>query len=222
MHVLVIEDNESVADVIARGLTQAGFLVNWVISAERAEAPLAAGDIDLAIVDIGLPGIDGLTLVRRLRRADNRVPVLVLTARDTLDDKIGALELGADDFMMKPFALAELVARCRALVRRAHISNNNVLVVGALQIDLHGRQLTVNAIPVDLTAREWMIFECLVRNAGKLVSKEKLLRAVVNWEEELTTNAIEVHISHLRSKLGAAATIRTVRGLGYRLENVQS
>lgn len=218
MRILVVEDNELVADAIARGLAMAGFAVDRATSAESATAALAAEHFDLLLLDIGLPGVDGLTLLRRLRHDGRTLPVMVLTARDTLATKVEALDLGADDFLMKPFEQAELAARCRALIRRSNLSTSGQLSLGRLQIDINGRQLQIDTAPVELTGREWAVLECLALQAGRLVSKERLQQAIASWDQAVTPNAVEVYVSRLRAKLGDAAMIRAVRGLGYRLE----
>lgn len=219
MRILVVEDNDLVADAITRGLEMAGFAVDRASSAERASMALESEHFDLAVLDIGLPGIDGLSLLRRLRSDGKALPVMVLTARDTLTTKVEALDLGADDFLMKPFEQAELAARCRALIRRANLSASGQLSLGRIRIDVSGRQLQIDNEPVELTGREWLILECLTLSTGRVVSKERLQQAIVTWDQALTPNAVEVYVSRLRSKLGDAVTIRAVRGLGYRLES---
>jgi two-component system, OmpR family, response regulator len=218
MRILVVEDNELVADAIVRGLGMAGFAVDRAANAESAAAALGAEHFDLALLDIGLPGTDGLSLLRRLRSDGMTIPVMVLTARDTLATKVEALDLGADDFLMKPFERAELAARCRALIRRSNLSMSGQLSLGRLRIELNGRQLQIDAAAVELTGREWAVLECLALSAGRLVSKERLQQAIASWDQALTLNAVEVYVSRLRTKLADAATIRAVRGLGYRLE----
>jgi DNA-binding response OmpR family regulator len=218
MRILVVEDNDLVADAIVRGMAMAGFAVDRAATAEAAAAALAAEHFDLAILDIGLPGADGLSLLRRIRGSGATLPVMILTARDTLAMKVEALDLGADDFLMKPFEQAELAARCRALIRRSNLSANGQLSLGRVRIDVTGRQLQIDDAAVDLTAREWLVLECLALNAGRVVSKERLQQAIANWDQVLTPNAVEVYVSRVRTKLGDAAVIRTVRGLGYRLD----
>ncbi|HEY2419461.1 MAG TPA: response regulator transcription factor [Steroidobacteraceae bacterium] len=220
MRILLIEDDELVADAIVRGLILAGFSVEHAASAERGRTALSAEHFDLAVVDIGLPGADGLTLLGAMRREGKATPVLILTARDTLADKIRAFELGADDFLMKPFEQAELAARCRALIRRASLAPSGIVRLGRLTIDLSGHQLQVDSQPVELTRREWLVLESLAHNIGRIVSKDRLMQALAGWEQDLTANAVETHISRLRAKLGSAAVIRTIRGLGYRLDEV--
>ncbi len=218
MRILIVEDDELVADALKRGLAGAGFAVDRVGSAEQAEAALATEEFDLAVVDIGLPKLDGLTLVRRLRRGGNSLPVLILTARDGLADRVDALDLGADDYLTKPFELPEVAARCRALIRRTRSATSAELRIGTLSLDLKSRTAELGGQLLDVTRREWSILECLALDAGRVVRKEKLLRAIAGWDEELTPNAVEVYVSRLRAKLGEAVAIRTVRGLGYRLD----
>jgi len=218
MRILLVEDDELVADAVVRGLSLAGFTVDHAGSAELARAALATEHFDLAVVDIGLPAADGLSLVRALRGEGKEMPILILTARYTLQEKIRAFDVGADDFLMKPFEQAELAARCKALIRRANLVPTGALRFGRVAIDLMGHQLTIDAQPVELTKREWLVLESLAHNIGRVVTKDRLLQALCGWEQELTANAVETHVSRLRAKLGDAAVIRTVRGLGYRLD----
>jgi DNA-binding response OmpR family regulator len=217
MRVLLVEDDELLSDAIARGLAVAGFTVDRLGNAERAGAALESEHFDLAILDIGLPGADGLSLLARLRGAGNPLPILMLTARFALPEKVRAFELGADDYLMKPFEQAELIARCRALIRRAG-QGSGALRLARLTIDLSGRQLQVDGRVVELTRREWAVLEALAHRPGRVVGKERLLQALAGWEQDLSANALETHVSRLRAKLGEAAVIRAIRGLGYRLE----
>jgi DNA-binding response OmpR family regulator len=218
MRVLVVEDNDLVADAITLGLSTAGFAVDRSASAEAASTALATEHFDLLVVDVGLPGEDGLALVRRLRSRGATQPVLILTARDTLAIKVEALNLGADDFLLKPFEQDELVARCRALIRRANLYAGEQVNLGRMRLDVAGRMLRIDESPVELTGREWLVLECLALNAGRVVSKERLQQAIATFDQALTPNAVEVYISRVRAKVGEAAVIRTVRGLGYRLD----
>jgi len=222
LRLLVVEDDDIVADAIARGLGAAQFSVRRVTSAEAAQAAIADEEFDLAVIDVGLPGSDGLTLVRRLRSAGRGLPTLILTARCTLADKVKALDIGADDFLSKPFEPAELAARCRALVRRASGSVNGTVRLNRLVVDLVGRRLLIDEGEVELTAREWCVLECLVRRVGQIVPKDRVQQALSQSGDDISANAVEVHVSRLRAKLGDAALIRTLRGLGYRLEEAKA
>jgi len=191
------------------------------MSAEAAQAAIANEEFALAVIDVGLPGADGLTLVRRLRSAGKSLPTLILTARCTLTDKVKALDLGADDFLSKPFEAAELAARCRALMRRSHGASSGVVKLNRMSVDLSGKRLCIDEAEVELTAREWLVLECLSRRIGQIVAKERVQQAVAGPDQDITANAVEVHISRLRAKLGDAAIIRSLRGLGYRLEEAK-
>ncbi len=211
------------ADAIARGLAAANYAVLRVGSAEAAQAAVADEEFALAVIDVGLPGADGLTLVRRLRSAGKTpLPTLILTARCTLTDKVKALDLGADDFLAKPFEAAELAARCRALMRRSNGALNGLIKLNRMSVDLPGKRLCIDDAEVELTAREWSLLECLVRRIGLIVPKERLQQAMADPDHDITANAVEVHISRLRAKLGNAAVVRNLRGLGYRLEEAKS
>jgi DNA-binding response OmpR family regulator len=222
MRLLVVEDDDIVADAITRGLTAAQYAVHRVSSAEAAQSAMANEEFALAVIDVGLPGADGLTLVRRLRSSGKTLPTLILTARCTLNDKVKALDLGADDFLSKPFEPAELAARCRALMRRSSGALDGIIVLNRLSVDLNGKRLSIDGAEVELTAREWLLLECLVRRVGQVVPKDRVQQALASPEHDITANAIEVHVSRLRAKLGDAAVIRSLRGLGYRLEEAKA
>jgi DNA-binding response OmpR family regulator len=222
MRLLVVEDDDIVADAIARGLSAAKYSVHRVNSAEAAQSAMATEEFALAVVDVGLPGADGLTFVRRLRSGGMTMPTLILTARCTLNDKVKALDLGADDFLSKPFEPAELAARCRALMRRSSGAIDGIIKLNRMSVDLVGKRLSIEGADVELTAREWLLLECLVRRTGQVVSKERVQQAVASPEQDITPNAVEVHVSRLRAKLGDAAIIRSLRGLGYRLEEAKA
>jgi two-component system, OmpR family, response regulator len=222
MRLLVVEDDDIVADAITRGLAAASYVVHRVTSAESAQAALADEDFALAVIDVGLPGTDGMSLVRRLRGMGKTLPTLILTARCTLADKVKALDLGADDFMSKPFEAAELAARCRALMRRSSGALEGLIKLNRMSVDLRGKRLLIDDAEVELTAREWLVLDALMRRIGLIVSKDKLQQLVSNPEQDVTANAVEVQISRLRAKLGSAAVIRSLRGLGYRLEEAKT
>jgi DNA-binding response OmpR family regulator len=218
MRVLIVEDDPLVGDAVRRALEAAGFAADLVGTAESARSALQAEAFDLAVVDIGLPRENGLRLLQGLRSRGTIVPVLMLTARDGLSDRVTALDLGADDYVTKPFQVPELVARCRALIRRANAVASTRVTFGHLEVDMAHREVSVGGEPLSLTQREWAILECFVLNAGRLVSKDKLLSAISGWSDDLTPNAVEQYVSRLRAKLGSAAEIRSVRGMGYRLD----
>lgn len=219
MRLLLVEDDVMVASGIKLGLCNAGYTVDWVGSAERAEQALEKESFDLAIVDIGLPGIDGLELTRRLRTLGLSMPVLILTARDALQDRVQGLDLGADDYMLKPFELPELLARLRALLRRSQAATSAVLAFGPLEMDTALRRVTLAGRPMELGPREWTVLEYLLMQAPKPAAKDKLLAALTGWDKEITPNAIEVYVSRLRARLDpAGVSLRSIRGFGYRLE----
>jgi DNA-binding response OmpR family regulator len=218
MRVLIVEDDPLVGDGIRRALNGGGFAADLVASAEAARAALDTESFDLVIADIGLPRQNGLQLVRSLRSRGQIVPVLILTARDGLEDRVTALDLGADDYLTKPFQVPELLARCRALIRRANSVASALVSFGDLALDATHKSVTAAGKPLELSQREWAILECLILNAGHIVSKNKLMSTIADWSEDLTLNAVEVYVSRLRAKLGGAAVISTVRGMGYRID----
>ena len=228
MRLLLVEDDIMVASGIKLGLTDAGYAVDWVGSGERAEEVLQRETFDVAVVDIGLPGMDGLELTRRLRRPEmpcHDMPVLILTARDALHDRVQGLDLGADDYMVKPFELPELLARLRALLRRSQAATTAVLTFGPLELDTANRRVGIRPEadaalqPIELGPREWTVLEYLLIHAPKPASKDKLLQALTGWDKEITPNAVEVYVSRLRGKLEPhGVALRSIRGFGYRLE----
>ncbi|UJW79846.1 response regulator transcription factor [Hydrogenophaga sp. SL48] len=219
MRLLLVEDDVMVASGMKLGLTDAGYTVDWVGSGERAEQALERDSFDLAIVDIGLPGLNGLELTQRLRGRGLTMPVLILTARDALHDRVQGLDLGADDYMLKPFELPELLARLRALLRRSQAATSAVLGLGPLEMDTAQRRVSLAGQPMELGPREWTVLEYLLLQAPKPAAKDKLLAALTGWDKEITPNAIEVYVSRLRAKLEpAGVALRSIRGFGYRLE----
>jgi len=222
MRMLIAEDDPLLADGLARSLAQMGFAVDHATDGAAADHMLLNQNYDLVILDLGLPKIDGFEVLRRLRRRGgpaSTAPVLILTARDELEDRVHGLDLGADDYLTKPFDLPELEARVRALVRRGKFGASPQIVHGRLRFDTIGRRALVDDKPIDLSARELSMLETLLMNAGRVVSKEHLAEQVRGWGEEPGANAIEVYIHRLRKKLEPAeVTVRTVRGLGYLLD----
>jgi DNA-binding response OmpR family regulator len=219
MRILLVEDDDLLTRGLKEALAQAGYEMDHLPAAEPALEALSHARHDLAIVDIGLPGMDGLGLVRRLRQLGNRVPVLVLTARDGLADRVQGLNDGADDYLVKPFQLPELLARMQALIRRSLSAASSRLVVGDMVLDVALREASFQGRTLDLTAREWDIVHLMVLASPAVVSKRRLADSLGRWDREITDNAVEIYVSRLRVKLQhTGVAIRTVRGIGYRLD----
>ncbi|HEV2431149.1 MAG TPA: response regulator [Burkholderiales bacterium] len=223
MRILVAEDDAILADGVTRTLRQSGYAVDWVKNGVEADTALDTDDFDLLILDIGLPRKSGLDVLKRLRARDSRVPVLILTALDGVNDRVRGLDAGADDYLAKPFELAELEARVRALTRRGMAGGPTLLRHGALTYDQIGRIARLNGEPLELSAREVSLLEIFLSRAGRLVSKDQLVSHLCEWGEEVSPNAIEVYVHRLRKKLEPGGVrIVTVRGLGYSLEKSES
>lgn len=214
MRILLVEDDTLLGDGIEAGLKQAGYAVDWVRDGIAAGLALHTGGYAAAILDLGLPRKAGLDVLSQLRRDGNRVPVLILTARDTVGDRIRGLDAGADDYLVKPFDLHELAARIRALIRRAHDAPEPVLHMAGIELDPAARVVRHRGRDVDLPAREFGLLHALLLNAGRVLTREQLSDALYGWGDEIGSNAIDVHIHHLRRRL-APDVIRTVRGVGY-------
>ena len=219
MRIMIVEDDAALARGVARILESEGYAVDVVTRGEQAILAAEQERFDLVILDVGLPGMDGFEVLRRLRAQAERVPVLLLTARDAVNDRVHGLDLGADDYVAKPFAMSELAARVRALIRRSQAQAGPKVVHGPLLLDTVARRAFLNGEPLELAGREWAVLEVLLAKVERVVSKEAIIQAVANWGEELSLNAIEVYVSRLRAKLEPAGIrIRTVRGFGYMLE----
>jgi DNA-binding response OmpR family regulator len=220
MRILIVEDDDLVAKGLKQGLQQMQYTVDLARSAEEATLIMNSEMFDIAVVDIGLPKESGLAWVNKLRECGNTLPVLMLTARSTLEDTVLGLDAGADDYMTKPFRLPELGARIRALLRRSHDKADACIRHGALKLDTLTRTATYKEnIQLDLTKREWGLLEILLMASPSVVSKDRLLQSVAGWDKDITPNAIEVHISRLRNKLEhTGVSIRTIRGIGYRVD----
>jgi len=214
MRVLVIEDDRLLGDGIQKGLAQAGFAVDWVQDGSQGEAALKAEHFAAVVLDLGLPKLSGLDLLRQLRAQGNPVPVLILTARDAIEDRVKGLDSGADDYVVKPFDLDELAARLRALTRRQGGEASAALRINELELDPARHEVTFRGQPVELTAREFSLLQELMLNAGRVLSREQLEQSLYAWGDEVESNAIEVHVHHLRRKL-APELVRTIRGVGY-------
>ena len=221
MRILVVEDDPLLGDGIKAGLTQAGFAVDWVRDGIAAELALRTASHAAVVLDLGLPRMEGLEVLRRMRAAGNRTPVLVLTARDAVGDRIKGLDGGADDYVLKPFDLHELAARLRALIRRSAGEAATLLRVGEIELDPAARRARFMGKSVDLPAREFALLQALMLASGRVLTREQLAERLYAWGEEVESNAIDVHVHHLRRKL-APALIRTVRGVGYVLPRPQN
>jgi two-component system, OmpR family, response regulator len=218
VRILLVEDDPILAAGIREALEREQWAVDHLTAAEPAEVAIGLTAYDLAIVDIGLPGMDGLELVRRLRQRGQALPILILTARDGLQDRVAGLDLGADDYLTKPFLLPELLARLRALIRRSRANPNPTLAVGLLSLDQASRNATLGGVALELTGREWSVLEQLMLAAPRVANKARLADSLSQWDREITPNAVEIYVSRLRAKLGERMVIRTIRGIGYRLE----
>ena len=223
MRVLIIEDDPVLADALSRSLRQARYVVEWVSQGRRADELLSSTQYDLVILDLSLPTLDGLEVLRRLRQRGNLVPVLILTARDKVEDRVQGLDLGADDYLTKPYDLSELEARIRALLRRGQTVAHPQLQVGSLTLDITGHCAALDGAPLELSARELSVLELLMVRAGRVVSKEQISEQLSGLGEEMSSNAIEVYVHRLRKKIEAGnVSIRTMRGLGYLMERAHA
>lgn len=220
MRILVVEDEPTIAAAMASALGQHGHAVDHADSGERADAMLRNAEYQLLVLDLGLLGaMDGTQVLQRLRQRESGLPVLVTTARDGLNERVRVLDLGADDYLVKPFALAEFEARVRALLRRSASKGNTELRIGRLRLDLPGHRAWVDEAPLELTAREFGLIEALAGRPDRITNRAQLVESLCNWDQELTDNGLDIAIHRLRRKLhGSGATVRTVRGLGYLLE----
>lgn len=220
MRILLAEDDEVLSNGISKALRQCGFTVDHVATGSDADVAIASAPFDLAILDLGLPQLSGLEVLKRLRSSGRRFPVLIVTARDGLEDRVSGLDLGADDYMTKPFDLPELEARVRALIRRSNYGAETEIVYGPVKMDTASRNITINGEAIEFSSRELAVFELLLQRPGKVVSKEQLLDHMYGFDQEVSQNAIEVLIHRLRKKIESfGLSVRTIRGLGYLLEN---
>lgn len=214
MRVLIVEDDPLLGEALTAGLKQRGFDADWVQDGREAQTAMGVEPFAAIVLDLGLPGMGGLELLRKERARGNKVPVLILTARDAVQDRITGLDSGADDYVVKPTDLDELAARLRALVRRAKGEPAPLLRVGALLLDAASRTITSDGHAVELQPREFTLLQELMLNAGRVLSREQLEERMYGWGEEVESNAVEVHIHHLRRKLGTNV-VKTIRGVGY-------
>ena len=216
MRVLVVEDDPMIGRAMLSGLRESGYATDWVRDGVEAALALSSGGYDAALLDLGLPRREGIDILRSLRRGKHDLPVLIVTARDAVSDRITGLDSGADDYLVKPFSLEELLARMRAVIRRRVGRASPVIRYGALSLDPVRRAVLFRDHPVGLSAREFAVLEALLQEPGAVVSRQKLEEAVYGWGEEIESNSVEVHLHNLRRKL-APELIRNLRGVGYRV-----
>lgn len=216
MKLLLAEDDPLIGSAVEKGLRLAGFAVDWVRDGKAALLALLDHPYALVVLDLGLPRQDGLSVLKKLRHEDNAIPVLIITARDAVADRVAGLNLGADDYLIKPFDLDELVARVRALIRRHAGRARPEMRLASLTLDPVKRGVSLDGQPVSLSQREFDLLECLLENPGAVLSREELEDRIYGWDEEIGSNAVEVHLHNLRRKLGTA-WIKNVRGVGYKL-----
>ena len=216
MKILLVEDDSMLGESLRRGLTDSGHTVDWLRDGALAETALQTNNFEIILLDLALPNRDGLTILRELRARRQTIPVIVLTARGDIADRVAGLDIGADDYLAKPFALAELEARIRALTRRAHGHVDTTLHCGELQLNPATKEVRFRGESIILASREYQMLAALIRRPGAILSKTQLAEQMYDWNTEIDSNAVEVHIHRLRQKL-APELIRTVRGLGYQL-----
>jgi len=218
MRILLVEDTEDVGEAIVARFERIGHTVDWEKNGAMADEVLEVQAYDLLILDVNLPALDGFTILKRLRQRKSKTPVLVLTARSQVDDRVDALDLGADDYLVKPFDYRELEARARALLRRSAGESTNQLVCGQVTIDRGSRAVAINGTPIDLTRRELTLLEILAARPGRIFGKDELVDQLFGFDDEPSPNAVVEYVARLRKKLaGSGAEIRTLRGLGYQI-----
>jgi len=217
MQILLVEDDLPLAQSLCQALGNKGYVINHVNRGQLAINTIKTAPPDIVILDLGLPDIDGLQVLRQIRHNTRALPVLLLTARDSTDDVVAGLDAGADDYLAKPFDMSELLARLRVLERRLGNSKDSEIILGAVAINTRDMEVSMDGKPLELPKREYMLLKALMENAGKVVTRSSLESRLYGWGEEVASNAIEVHIHHLRKKLGTDF-IQTVRGVGYRVK----
>ena len=214
MQILLVEDDQSLASGLCKALRNEGFVTNHVAKGKDALHVVDVEPPDIVVLDLGLPDMDGLDVLKSMRRGDSEIPVLILTARSSIDARVSGLDGGADDYLPKPFETPELIARLRVIERRLGTSLDSKIQVADVQLDTISQQVSRNGEPLDLPRREYMVLKLLMENIGKIHTREQLETRLYSWGEEVSSNAIEVHVHHLRKKLGNSF-IKTVRGVGY-------
>ncbi len=216
MRILLVEDDVHIGDGLSNGLQKLGMAVDWFRDGKEGAAALSSAPYDAVVLDLGLPHIDGLAILQQWRQAKLDTPVLILTARDAIPDRVAGLNSGADDYLCKPFALDEVSARLQALVRRAQGRASSKLCYGTLELDVAAKNAFLHGVLLPLTAREWTLLEMLLAHPQHIISRAQIEDKLYSWEQEVESNAVEVHIHHLRKKIGSEF-IKTHRGLGYQL-----
>lgn len=217
MRLLLIEDDELLGDAVKTGLTQFGYIVDWLKDGEAARSVLRSESFELILLDLGLPKLSGIHLLQSIRQEGNTTPVIILTAREAVESRVKGLDSGADDYIIKPFDLNELSARVRALVRRSQGRADTALQYRNVVLDPANHSVTVDDVFVNVPRREFALLQKLLENAGQVLSREQLMQSIYSWDEDVDSNALEVHIHNLRKKLNANY-IRTIRGIGYMIE----
>lgn len=216
MYILIVEDDPALSVALRTALQNQGYAANVVNTGKAALVTIKTDTPDIVILDLGLPDIDGLDILREAKKANGDIPILVLTARAHLDDKILGLDNGADDYLVKPFEMTELFARLRVLERRLTSTNSSEIRVGDLVLDINKNYISIEGREVELSRREFVLLKCLMENAGRVQTRSQLESRIYSWDDEVASNALEVHIHHLRKKLGTSY-IKTVRGVGYKV-----
>lgn len=217
MRLLLVEDDELLGDAVKSGLTQFGYIVDWLRDGESARIAVKSESFELIILDLGLPKLSGLSLLQHIRQDGNATPIIILTARESVEDRIKGLDSGADDYLVKPFDLNELSARIRALIRRSQGRADSILQYKNITLDPAAHSVLVDNEVVNVPRREFALLQKLLENNGQVLSREQLMQSIYGWEEDVDSNALEVHIHNLRKKLNAHF-IRTIRGVGYMAE----
>lgn len=217
MRLLLVEDDESLGDAVKTGLTQFGYIVEWLKDGETARGIIKTDSFELIILDLSLPKLSGMRLLQTVRNDQNATPIIILTARDSIDDRIKGLDNGADDYITKPFDLNELSARIRALIRRSQGRADTVLQYGNVTLDPAAHTVMVDQELINVPRREFALLQKLLENSGHVLSRDQLMQSIYSWDEDVDSNVLEVHIHNLRKKLNANY-IRTIRGIGYMAE----
>jgi len=221
MRLLLVEDDEMLGKAVKAGLKQDGYTVDWLTDGESALQALESDDFDVIVLDIGLPGLSGIEVLQRIRQKKNAIPVMILTAYDTVSDRISGLDAGADDYLIKPFDLDELLARLRAITRRSSGHTQSHIEVGQIRLDTAAHRVMVDGKEISISNKEYQLLGYLMNHSGKVIPRDRLESILYGWEGGVESNSLEVYIHNLRKKLGAEY-ITTVRGVGYRLENIES